>query len=214
MGLENRETGKFFTIYDGKFCQRVADNTAGATQRTNKLGKTVFEKYYEQFYGKLINIRTQDSPYGKNWVFDFKDKGDVYHLTLGYANGFASSFLKILPNVDLTKEIKVSVSSKEVDGKKKSSLFINQDGVALKHFYTKENPQGIPQWEQVMVKGVAQWDNTKELVFLENMVKTQILPKLEGLPQSAEDAQADKDFDAAGAEPVADDAINPEDIPF
>ena len=213
MGLENREGGKWFSVYDGKFSQKVSDTTPGAIQRTNKLGKVTFEKYYDSFVGKLVNIRKQDSPYGKNWMFDFKDKADVYHLTLGYANGMASSFLKILPNIDVSKEIKVSVSTKEVDGKKKSSLFVNQDGIALKHFYTKENPQGIPQWEQVMVKGVPVWDNTKELAFLENMVKKTVLPKLEGLPQSAEEVQAEKDFQNAGTEPV-EEAINPEDIPF
>ena len=213
MGLENREGGHWITIYDGKFTQRVADGTAGATQRVNKLGKAVWEKYYDSFVGKLVNIRTQDSPYGKQWVFDFKDVGDVYHLTLGYANGFASTFLKILPNVDVTKEIKVSTNTKEVDGKKKSSLFISQNGVSLKHAYTKETQNGIPQWEQLVVKGVQVWDNTKELEFLENMVRTTILPKLEGLPVDTAEQKAQEDFDNYG-KPVPEGEINPDDIPF
>jgi hypothetical protein len=211
MGLENREGGNWITIYDGKFTQRVDENVTGATQRVNKLGKSVYEKYYDNFTGKLINIRTQDSPYGKQWVFDFKDREDIYHLTLSYANGFASTFLKILPNIDVSKEIKVSTSTKEVDGKKKNSLFVNQDGVALKHAYSKENPNGLPQWEQVVVKGVQVWDNTKELEFLENMVKTTILPKLEGLPVDTAEAKADAEFDSYGKEP---EAIDPDSIPF
>lgn len=206
MGLENREGGKWISVYDGKFTQRVNENVAGAVQRINKNNKAVFEKHYDSFTGKLLNIRTQDSPFGKQWVLDFKDREDIYHLTLGYSSGFASTFLKILPNVDTSKEIKFSTSTKEENGKKKHSLFLNQDGVALKHFYTKEHPNGIPQWEQVMVKGVQVWDNTKELEFLENMVKTTILPKLEGLPVSAEEKSADEEFDNIGKEePKADD---------
>jgi hypothetical protein len=207
MGLENREGGKWISVYDGKFTQRVNESVAGAVQRVMKNGKAVFEKHYDSFTGKLLNIRTQESPFGKQWVLDFKDREDVYHLTLGYSSGFASTFLKILPNIDTSKEMKLSSSSKEENGKKKHSLFINQDGVALKHFYTKENPNGIPQWEQLTVKGVQVWDNTKELEFLENMVKTTILPKLEG---GVADAKAESEYEALGGE----EEVKAEDVPF
>jgi len=74
--------------------------------------------------------------------------------------------------------MKVSPSVKEVDGKNKSSLFINQDGKALKHAFTRDNPNGMPDMEQVTVNGSQVWDDTKRLVFLQNMVDTTILPKL------------------------------------
>jgi len=178
MGLENREGGNFITILNGKFCQRVAENTPGAVSRVNKLGKTVFEKFYDSFTAKLVNIRTQDGAYGKNWLFDFKDGGEVYHLQLSYSNSFATALLKMLPNIDVTKEMKLSPSVKEVDGKNKSSLFVNQDGVAVKHAYTRENPNGMPELKSVKIKGQDMWDDTDRLVFLQNVVDTQILPKL------------------------------------
>ena len=182
MGLDNREGGKYITILGGKFSQRVPEGTIGATQRTNKLGKVVFEKYYDSFTGKLINIKTSDgNGYGKNWIFDFKDNGEVYHLQLSYSNSFATALLKMLPNCDLSKEMKVSPSVKEVDGKNKSSLFINQDGVAIKHAYTKDVPNGMPPMVQVTVKGEQVWDDTDRLVFLQNMVDTKIIPKLRTL---------------------------------
>jgi len=179
MGLDNRTGGKYITILGGKFCQRVPEGTEGATQRTNKIGNIVFEKFYDNFTGKLVDIKTQEGTYGKTWNFMFQDKEDVYTLQLSYSNSFSTAFLKMLPNIDLTKEMKVSPSVKEVDGKNKSSLFINQDGKALKHAYTRENPNGMPDMEQVTVKGVQQWDDTKRLEFLENMVMTTILPNLE-----------------------------------
>lgn len=178
MGLENREGGNFITILNGKFCQRVPHGTEGAVERVNKLGKTVYEKFYDSFTAKLIGIRTQDGEYGKSWLFDFKDGEEVYHLQLSYSNSFATAFLKMLPNIDLNTEIKVSPSTKEVDGKMKSSLFINQNGSPVKHAYTKDAPNGMPDMEQVTVKGQLVWDDTKRLAFLQNMVDTLIVPKL------------------------------------
>jgi hypothetical protein len=178
MGLDTRQSGNFITILGGKLCQRVPERTEGSVQRTNKLGNVVFEKFYDSFTGKLLDIKVQDSTYGKTWNFVFQDKKELYTLQLSYSNSFATAFLKILPNIDLSKEIKVSPSVKEVDGKNKSTLFVNQDGNALKHAFTRENPNGLPAMEQVTIKGDLQWDDTKQLVFLQNMVDTVILPKL------------------------------------
>lgn len=193
MGLDNRQAGNFITILDGKLCQRVPEGTEGAIQRTNKLGKVVFEKFYDSFTGRLLDIKVQDGTYGKTWNFVFQDKGEVYILQLSYSNTFATAFLKMLPNIDLTKEIKVSPSTKLVDGKNKSSLFINQDGQSIKHAYTREHPNGMPDMEQITIKGVLQWDDTNRLIFLQNMVDTVIMPKLAvatgNIPAPVEDEQ-------------------------
>jgi len=178
MGLEQRIGGNYITILGGKFCQRVQEGTEGAVTRVNKIGNTVHEKFYDSFTGKLVDIKVQDGTYGKTWNFQFQDKEEIYTLQLSYSNSFSTAFLKMLPNIDLTKEMKLSPSTKEVDGKNKSSLFVNQDGKALKHAYTRENPNGCPDMEQVQVNGQMVWDDTKRLVFLQNMVDTIILPKL------------------------------------
>ena len=178
MGLDNREGGKYITILNGKFCQRVQKETDGAIPRINKLGKQVFEKFYDSFTGKLVNIKTTDGAYGKSWVFDFQDQEDIYHLQLSYSNSFATALLKMLPNINLEKEMKVSPSVKEVDGKNKSSLFVNQDGVAIKHAFTKDNPNGLPPMTQVKVKGNLVWDDTDRIAYLFDMVQTKILSKL------------------------------------
>ena len=174
MGLDNRATGNFITIYDGKFTQKVPVGTKGSVARTNKLGTVVNEMFYDRFTGKLVGIKTQDGTYGKSWIFSFKDRDEVYHLQLSYSNGFATNFLKMLPNVDLNSEMTVQPSVKEVDGKKKSSLFINQHGVSLKHAYTRDNPNGLPPMVPIMVKGVQVWDDTDQLAFLHNMVTTKM----------------------------------------
>ncbi len=212
MALENREPGNFITILGGRFCQRVIKDTPGAVRRINKVGKEVWEKFYTSFTGKLVGIKTQDGEYGKSWIFSFKDKEDVYHLQLSYSNSFATAFLKMLPNVDLTKEMKVSPSTKEVDGKNKSSLFINQDGKPIKHAYTKDNPNGMPNMEQVTVKGQLVWDDTKRIAFLYDMVAKDIIPQLEKIGgQNSVVSGSDKGMDSFDA-PEGD--INPDDVPF
>ena len=209
MALENREGGKYITILGGKFAVRVAQSTPGAVERVNKLGKTVYELFYDSFTGKLVNIRTKDGEYGKSWEFDFKDGGEVYTLQLSYSNSYATNLLKILPNVDLKQEMKVQPSQKIEDGKTKSSLFVSQNGVTLKHAYTKDVPNGLPPMVQIMVKGQPVWDDTDRLVFLQAMVDRDILPQLSqegastaaagevddfGDPLNASEAGADDDF--------------------
>ena len=77
--------------------------------------------------------------------------------------------------------MKISPSVKEIDGVNRSSLFINQDGKAMKHAYSRENPNGMPDMEQVTVKGVLVWDDTKRLEFLDKMVHETIIPKLRAI---------------------------------
>jgi len=207
MGLETRTGGNYITILDGKLCQRVPEGTAGSVERVNKVGNTVHEKFYDSFTGKLVGISVQDGNYGKTWNFSFRDNGELYTLQLSYSNSFATAFLKQLPNVDLTKVMKVSPSVKEVDGKKRSSLFINQDGQTIKHAYTKENPNGMPDLEQVTVKGEKVWDDTKRIDFLHEMVMSNIVPKL------ADDTVA-PETDAESLKKEVEDEMNPEEIPF
>lgn len=205
-GFMNHDGGKYFTILNGKFCQRVPDNTEGAVKRTNKLGKIVYEKFYDSFVGKLVGVKTTDGSYGKSWMFDFQNGKDLYHLQLSYSNSYAKAILKMLPNIDVKKEIKVSPQVKEVDGKQKSSLFINQDGASIKHAYTKENPNGLPQMKQVKVAGNLVWDDTEALEFLENMVKKDILPKFDKVLSKEDNSQNEGGLDIDG-----DDS---EEIPF
>lgn len=178
MAFNDREPGQYFTILGGRFCIKVPEGTPGAKTRINKENKTVHEIFHDSFTGKLVGIKTQESSYGKNWIFSFQDGADIFNLQLSYSNSFATNILKILPNVDLTKEMKVQPAVKIVDGKNKSSLFISQDGVTIKHAYTKENPNGLPNMEQIIVKGVAVWDDTKRIEFLHAMAMRDIVPKL------------------------------------
>jgi len=187
MGLSNREGGKYITILGGKFSVRTNKENPEAIERVNKVGNTVYEVFYDSFTGKIVNIRTRDGEYGKSWEFDFQDGGEIYTLQLSYSNSYATNILKMLPNIDLSKEMKVQPSQKMEDGKIKSSLFISQDGVTLKHAYTMAEPNGLPPMVQIVVKGQTVWDDTERLAFLQEMVDRDIIPQLEGATKSKAD---------------------------
>lgn len=203
MGFADRTGGKYFTIMGGKCVVRVQEGTPGAVARKNKKDVIVHEVHHDSFEGKLVNIRTRETPFGKSWEFDFVDGGEVWTLQLPYSNSNSTALLKMLPNVDLTQPMKIQPSQKMEDGVAKSSLFVSQNGTTLKHAYTKDAPNGLPPMEQVTVKGQLVWDDSKRIDFLHAMVLADIIPKLPKTPvapTSAESAMAlDENAETADA---------------
>lgn len=230
MALYNKDRKTYLTVFDGKFTQRVQEGTVGATARMTKPatgeGKLVHELYFGNLSGRITDIYTRDGIYGKTWNIDVNDGTDNYSLQFGYSDGLAISFLKMLPNVDFSKDIVFSVSKKfdPKDNKDKTSLFLNQGGEAIKHAFTMASPNGLPEMKEIVVNGKKIWDSTERLAFLQNMVDTQILPKLNrelvtGTEMVADAVKSEKpfptefsDFDAPKDESHLD--IDPDDIGF
>jgi len=183
MGLENNSNAKFLSIGDGKITKRVKEPTEKSVTRTTKEGKIVHEEIYDAISGLLVDIKTTDHPqYGRFWNITLSDGEENFILQMNYSSGYSSAFLKILPNVDLTSPIRIIPSMKIVEGKKKTSLFISQHGDALKHAYTRDKPNGLPELQKVKIKKNGKmteaWDDNDMMEFLENMVVEQIQPQL------------------------------------
>ena len=184
----------FYTITDGRICRTFKAATAKSIERVNKMGKIVHEEFMDGLSGRITEIKTKDHPdYGKFWLITLTDGDWSGVVQIKYSSGYASAFLKMLPNVDLSKDVTI-VPKMTIDGdKKKASLFIMQDGTPLKHFYTKDNPNGLPQMKKIKVKGKEKWDDTEMMEFLEKMVFTEVVPKLNGA--SSEDSKEIEDLD-------------------
>jgi predicted DNA-binding transcriptional regulator AlpA len=180
MALGNNSNAIYLTISDGKIVRQFKEPTALSVQRTNKTGKIVHEEFNDYIEGFITSIDTQENDYGKFWVVGIEDKGERYQLKFNYSGGTASTFLKILPNVDFTQPVKINPSMKVEDGKKKTSLFISQGGQTLKWFWNKENPGQLPQLEQKKVKGKVVWDDSDMMDYLEAYTRQNIIPKLTG----------------------------------
>ena len=184
----------FYTITDGRICRTFKAATAKSIERVNKMGKIVHEEFCNALSGCITAITTKDHPdYGKFWLITLVDGDWSGVVQIKYSSGYASAFLKLLPNVNLSKDVTIQPKM-VVDGdKKKASLFIMQEGIPLKHFYTKDNPNGLPQMKKIKVKGKETWDDTEMMEFLEKMVFTEVVPKLNGA--SSEDSKEIEDLD-------------------
>lgn len=179
MALEKNNNAVFLSISDGKITKRVKQPTSESVTRVTKEGKTVHEEIYDGVSGIITDIQVKEhQSFGKFWNITIEDDGVRYILQTNYSGGYASAFLKTLPNVDVEERVRFAPHMKIENDKKKVTLFLQQGGKALKHAYTKDEPNGLPQMKQIKVKGVMQWDDTEMMEFLENMVNTTILPKL------------------------------------
>lgn len=189
MGLQsNQASGVFLSISNGKLVRQFKQATDKSVSRVNKLGREVHEEFYDSLTGTITDVKTKESEYGKFWVVSVKDNSITHFLELKYSSGYAISFFKALPNIDVTKLVTITPRL-NVDGEKKSSvIFLNQNGKAIKHFWTKDNQGDMPQLKKIKVKGVETWDDTDRMEFLEDYVKTSILPKLKpNLQEVSED---------------------------
>ena len=180
MGAINKSTAIYLTISDGKICRRVQSPTASSIQRTTKDGRVVNEEHFNGWMGKITNIVTRESDYGKEWNVTINDGVETAILSFKYSSGYAASFLKALPNVNLSDNVTLTPKATEVDGKKRTTLFLNQNGTAVKWAYTKDNMNGCPGLKQIKVKGVNTWDDSEMMEFLESMVNNDIIPQLNG----------------------------------
>jgi hypothetical protein len=197
MALEKNNSAVFLSIGDGKITKRVKQPTADSVSRTLKDGKVIHEEIYDGVSGMITDIKVQDHPsYGRFWNIAIQDGEDSYILQMNYSGGYASAFLKTLPNIDLTKRVRFSPNMKMEGDKKKVTLFISQDGTPLKHYYTKDNSNGLPQMKQIKVKGKLTWDDSDMMDFLEKMVKADILPQLKNHPAPVSDLVPDTSDEA------------------
>jgi len=178
MATGNNHNAAFYSISNGKICRQFATPTANSVSRLNMNGKTVNEEFYDYIDGVIVDIATRESGYGKEWNITLDDNGQKQMLQMNYSGGYAAAFLKTLPNVNLDLKVKLTPKLTIEGDKKRTTLFVNQHGVALKHFYTKDAPNGLPRLKEVKVKGKTAWDDSDMMEFLESMINTSIKPKL------------------------------------
>lgn len=178
MAVGHNSNAAFYSISNGKICRQFTAPTETSKERTNKNGRIVHEDFYDFIDGRIIGIDTKDSEYGRFWMITLQDKDGNYVLQMPYSSGYSGAFLKTLPNINLSSSVKL-IPKLTIEGdKKKTTLFVNQHGKALKHYYNRESPNGLPELEQKKIKGKMVYDDSLIMEFLEKMVVEDIQPKL------------------------------------
>jgi hypothetical protein len=174
MGLNKHgDGGMFLGISGGKLVQQHKEAVKDVTStRTTKTGKTVHEEKFDYIEGILISLKTKENDYGKQYVLGVQDGDDKFYINISYSSRYSTSFLKALPNIDISRPVKLmpwSMADKNDATKKIIGITMWQDGEKILPAHTKEAPNGLPEMVQVKLKGKMQWDSTDMDAFLEEM---------------------------------------------
>ena len=191
--LGKKDSIIYLAVADGKIVRRVKEPTANSRQRTTKEGKIVHEELYDYATGLITDITTRENDYGKFWNVVMTDGSSTYVLQFKYSGGNATSFLKSIPNADVTKPITIMPKMQTVGDKKRASLVLIQDNQAIRWKWTKDNPGDVPQLRKIKVKGIEQWDDSDMMEYLEKFVFTEIKPKLTAGPSFGADLPETED---------------------
>lgn len=184
----------YLSVADGNLVRQHKEANQYTTQRITKTGKVVHEEFFKDLTAKLVSIATRENDYGKQWQLSFQDEDTTFVVSIGYSSRYAASFLKALPNVNLSKQIRLmpwAMKDKNDPTKTITGITLYQDGNKVAPYYTKEDPNGLPQMQKIKVKGKEQWDDSDMMAFLENMA-TNIFTTLTATEQ--EDLDEDAPF--------------------
>lgn len=160
----------YLSVADGNLVRQHKTANANTTERLTKTGKLVFEERFKDLTAKLTSINTRENEFGKQWQITFVDGDATYIVSLPYSSRYASSFLKALPNVNLANELRFmpwAMKDKNDATKTITGITLYQGGEKIAPYYTKEEPNGLPQMVKIKVKGKEQWDDSDMMSFLE-----------------------------------------------
>jgi hypothetical protein len=169
MGLvENNNNRTIITISNGKLVVRVTPETEGAVERVNKKGVTVYEKHYPAIEGVVIS--DVDVKVNQDWddelAITLHDEQKDYLLLMPLDSRYASSFMMCAKNIRLGEPVNIRPWAKEIEGKMKSRLYIEQNNLTVEPAHTKDEPNGLPMANKVRFQGKDRWDFADQIEFL------------------------------------------------
>ena len=216
-GAKNTQSGglKYLSFMSGKFVQRVDENTTGATPRVLEKGKnsgqTVHELHYDTYEGQIYKMQTEASEYGTRLhvfidVSTPEEPDSKVKLSLPFSSGPAKGLLSRLPKLVLSKDVELKgyYIKNDNTGRYNAYLVPYQDGQKITPFYTKDEPNGLPQMKKIKVKGQDVWDDTEQLEFYQELINSTNWPGEPGVK-----AVEPEDFKDEPVEPQQEEQINP-----
>lgn len=183
MGLDKLDKNfTYVSVYKSNFTVRWKTEPADYDEkRENKLGATVYEKYYPQLSGHLVDIDLKDPPedhkeYGHTWVFTVVDGEDTFKLQISAKNFTSSPIMNRLKNIDYSQKVQFKIFPDREDPS--NSVITIMQGKKVEPWITKDEGQGLPKAEYVELDEGGIWRTGEQLKYYVEMVKTQILPQI------------------------------------
>lgn len=158
---------RFLSIIEGTWRQKVDNNTEGAIYRayessTGNQGSK-WELIYINWTGTVRGIEVKEGEYGEQCFIQLDDAVLVFNTQSRYFSDCASKLM----SADITKPITFHPYSMEIDGKKKTGVSVQQNGVRLSNYYydfdKKKSLHGFPVPDETKKDKKTYW----KLFFLE-----------------------------------------------
>lgn len=143
MLTNNKRDDIFVSILaDGMLHHSVPEGTEGAVLRKYKTSTgeegSKWEHQYTELTGMITKVAFHEGDYGLQLQVTFKDEGDKpITLSVNAQSNFGEDIMKKLPNVDLTKPVKLVpyAFEDEKTKKPKRGVTIYQDEAKIANFY-------------------------------------------------------------------------------
>lgn len=175
---------------------------------------------YDTLEGQITSIGLKEDTYEGNVIekltLDIESDGETYNLSFPFDTIYCSNFISFLKNADVSQPVglkAISKKDKRRDGEEYNRVSIlvyqrdeSDNEVYMKSYYTKENPNGMPEMKQVTVSGKTMWDKTDKLAFERKVVIDEIRPNLVGSTSSTSEP--------VPVEAGSDDVMEDDDLPF
>lgn len=127
---------------DGK---KVDENTPGAVKRQTQSGADSYAIEHDFVSGKIEKIFYKESTEYQN-TFEVVISDGVENLQISFVEDsrFCFDFMKKLPNIDLSKEVKITAYdfNDRQTNKRKSGISIEQGGQKITSYYEKKDENG------------------------------------------------------------------------
>jgi hypothetical protein len=147
----------FLTVGFGKIRQKTLEtkqkvdaNTPNAVMRELSNGAESWALEHDFISGVIENISyKEDKQYGNSFEVVIRDVTDLYQLSFSEDSRFCADFLKKLPNVNLSNELKITAYDfTNQEGKHVAGISIEQSGNKITSFYDKKHEdKGKVSWE-------------------------------------------------------------------
>lgn len=202
MGLDKGSGRKhFLSISEGSLVLQHQNPIEGVTEsRTNKNGKVVHEEFFRSLTANIKDIQKREAPFGLVWELTMEDDGEEFVISWPYSSRYTNLFFRALPNVDFSKPVKFrpwTMKDEKDASKTRVGVTLYQNEEKVEFYFTKDEPNGMPELKKRKFKGKDVYDDSEQLEFFENMLEEDIRPSLNGVTEPVEggdDAEAEDDL--------------------
>jgi len=177
----------FCQTFNGVFEIRVTKDTPGAQHRVNRADKDVWYLPAKSICGFIVDADKRETAFGPTLEIVL-ERGNGMELIFStpWKGNVAGGFLNRMVNIDFGAEVQLDIA-----GGERQTLFIKQRGKNVPVAYTRENPNGRPDWEKIETPDGVFFDRSAQSKFFADVLENTIRPRIQAATNAPEDDTMD-----------------------